>query len=703
MDASHDGSLGTGRALQVAWVAYCCAIVAAGVVSDSIPFMGSAGLFAVGGRGALRIGAFGVPLAVALAAWGVALFRQQVQPRYTPFLWWLLGLGGLMSLATVFAMDPTIALFGWQVEEQGLILWLLYLVLAALGSQLVSSPRRVRQLSLAVVGGAVYVAALGVSEVLGARPNAMVTLDTLWMLQRGMSTMMNPDLLGTYLVVPALLGVAVTVGCRGRSRIAAGAGTAVVVLGLVLTLVRGAWLGLFAGLVSLSVLIVAVGWYAHRKPGAASAAQSPFDGAGYCPSGGRAVKPDVRVIGVLWGTLVLVVAAAVAASPSIDGLFSRFVDPIGDSGRIPLWTESLQAVWSRPLLGAGPDNFLYAWQRCAGEATIRSNGVILALDSPHNVFLEIAVQFGLPVLVLAVGGVLWLCVRSIRRVIPQVANGSTHGWEVLGVVAAVAALGVSLTVGMVVMPIMVGVFTVVGMLMGIDARPVTRVRSAAVTNGIATGAVVVAVVAGAWAGLSGASAVLGNQAAPTYAVRTERNLAALSVAPWRLYPKLDLVKCALNLTPQQQQMYGLTAESAYLRLIDAEPLKSLHRFNYGDYMLLSSGNPPGALEQAETALRLQPVSAPGLMLRGDARIALGQRDEGLADLREAVRLESMAQERHSWDAPWVAYMSALADDAIQRGSDQSWDAASATFAAFRIRFPDNPFIPQFERVLAQSQ
>ena len=600
-------------------------------------------------------------------------------------------------------MDRSVAFFGWQQEEQGLLLWLVYFSIAFLGSQLVASPRRIGQLSLAILAGATYVAALGVSEVLGARPTTMFTLETMWMLSRGMSTMMNPDFLGNFLVIPAVLGIAVAAGCQGRDRVVAVAGTAIVALGLVLTLVRGAWIGLFVGLVALSVLVVAVGWATHRKPVAVpSNGGDPFGGAGYCPSGGKAVKPDVRAIALLWLTLALVLVVATVASPSISSLTERFVDPIEDSGRLPLWQESIAAANQRWLLGAGPDNFVYAWQEQASETTARSNGVTLVLDSSHNLYIDLVVQFGYPFVLVAVAGIIWLCVRAVRSVAPAVAQGRTHGWEVLGVVAATLAMGASFVVGMSIVPILVTFFAVLGMLMGIDARPVQGEPRRAVTGAALGLSVLAALVFGTWSSLSGVSAIVGNQMAPNYVVRAERNLAALKVAPWRIYPQVDLVDCAVNLMPPQQQMLGLDPETAYRRLLENEPLKALHQYNYGDYLLLVNGDAQAAYEYAERALELQPVYAPALMLRGDALIAMGEWEQGLADLAEAVRLESLSRVDHSWDGPWAAYLNALVADGKERGNGASLEQARSTLEAFRVRFPTSTFTTQIELMLSSD-
>ena len=684
----------------VAWVSYCVGIVAVAIVSEFVPFAGSWAVFALGGNAALRIAVVGIPIAVSVFSWAVSVFVGESRLRYTPFLWWLLALAGLASLSTVFALDPMTALFGWEKQEQGFLLWMVYLLIAALGSQMVTSPRRVGQLSRVIIGGATYVAAIGISEVLGARPTDMVATEGLWMLARGMSTMMNPDFLGNYLVIPAVLGVALAAGCQGRDRILAIAGTAIIALGLVLTLVRGAWAGLFVGLLALSVLVVVVGSLANRKDSSAAVESSPFDGAGYCPSGKQAPKLDTRPIALVWMMLAVVLVVAAIASPSISNIAERFIDPIEDSGRLPLWSESFSAAGDRWLLGAGPDNFLYAWQLHAGEATVRSNGVALILDSSHNFYIDTAVQFGYPFTLLAVVGVIWLCVRAVRAVIPVVAQGTTRGWEVLGVVAAMCAIGASFAVGITIVPILVTFFALLGMLMGIDARPVAAPVAGGVRVGVLAGAATVALLCALWASLSGLSAIVGNQATTSYALRAERNLAALSVAPWRISPVFDLINSTTNMMPAQQQALGVTTQAAYERMLKREPLKALHHYHYGDWLLLANGDAQGALEYAERALRLQPTSAPALMLRGDALVALGQWDQGLADLAESVRMESLAQTRHSWDGPWVAYLNALVADGRDRGNAESLAVARSTLEAFRVRFPQSNAVEQFEQMLS---
>ena len=127
-------------------------------------------------------------------------------------------MGALALGSTVFAIDKRVAVFGYWLNEQGLIAWVMLFGLAFLGSQLITSKRRLVQLSWSVVGAAAVVAALALLEVAGLRPFPGYGDSLEWIFQRGSSTMFNSDFLGTFLVLPAVLSVALAFQLVGWRR-----------------------------------------------------------------------------------------------------------------------------------------------------------------------------------------------------------------------------------------------------------------------------------------------------------------------------------------------------------------------------------------------------------------------------------------------------------------------------------------------------
>ena len=88
-------------------------------------------------------------------------------------------------------------------------------------------------------------------------------------------------------------------------------------------------------------------------------------------------------------------AGAVAAipllnSPRIQAIFS---DGGGTSFfRIALWKSAIQMIRDHPLLGVGPDNFLYAYR---GRYLLPEAWQESSLSHPHNVILDFAARLGL--------------------------------------------------------------------------------------------------------------------------------------------------------------------------------------------------------------------------------------------------------------------------------------------------------------------
>ncbi len=141
---------------------------------------------------------------------------------------------------------------------------------------------------------------------------------------------------------------------------------------------------------------------------------------------------------VLWGLAVLAGLAVVALLPFLGAeRFQRLLDFQQGTGfvRLNLWRSAWQMALDHPLLGVGPDNFLYvnrsfyllpaAWQEPN-------------LNHPHNWLLDWWTRLGLPGLLLAMlwwGGLITRLWRSFIKA------ENTGNWPViaLGLLAAVAA------------------------------------------------------------------------------------------------------------------------------------------------------------------------------------------------------------------------------------------------------------------------
>lgn len=670
----------------VAWWALCVAVVAPALVVDSVPFAGFDGIFAAGGRYALRIAALGLPLAVSALAWAVAALLGRVRLRHTPFHWGLAALVVLAGLSTVLALDPRVALHGFWLDEQGLVVWLLYALVALLGSQLVVSRARMEQLSFGVAGVGAVVAAIALLEVAGVRMFGIPADE--WMYNRGISTMMNPDFLGTYLVVPALIALGLAVATVGLRRIVAAGLGLVMLVSIAYTLTRGAWIGAVAGGVVLGVLLWAV-----REASTAHGSDSD--------EGTSSAQRAIPVAVVVAGFVLLV--ALLGAGPLASRVASTFENARSLnsllSGRITIWSELVPAIAERPVLGAGPGNMVYAWQPFAGEGTLAAQGSGAIIDSAHSVPLDLAVQFGLPFAVLLIVGVIVLAARAVLAAREAATGGHVAAARLVVVwVAAGAGIGVALLSGVTIVPILSLIAVLLGVQLAVVARPAKGPLGVSGTAFVALVAVT-AVALGTWSALTGYSAVAGNQATRNLPERARRDLVALQIAPWRQGPAMDLVRVTQQLSDGEQSAVGATEGRAHQMLLDRDGLNALTLYGAGDYQLMVAGNPERALALAERSLELRPVFVPGVMLKGDALIALGETERGLEYLGRAVELESLAVIEHGWETPWDSYLQALVREATDNPA--AAETARVVYARFAERFPNSMLLRSFgEQVTA---
>ncbi len=113
-------------------------------------------------------------------------------------------------------------------------------------------------------------------------------------------------------------------------------------------------------------------------------------------------------------TIVVLVVGLVALIPLLrTPRFANMLNPEqGTTGfRVALWYSSLQMVRDHPILGVGPDNFLYAYR---SRYVLPTAWEEFNLSHPHNVVLDFATRLGLPGLAIFV----WMQVVFWWRVLP---------------------------------------------------------------------------------------------------------------------------------------------------------------------------------------------------------------------------------------------------------------------------------------------
>jgi O-antigen ligase len=222
----------------------------------------------------------------------------------------------------------------------------------------------------------------------------------------------SPNNLALYLERTLAVALALALFARaGRLRIAALIAALVQLAAFLLTFSKG---GLFVALPAMGVALWGAGYLVLRKQGRST-----------------------RVLWALAGAALLV---GIALIPFLDTeRFASVIDFASGTGflRVNLWQSAWQMALDHPLVGVGPDGFLYAYRShyIFPQAWMEPN-----LNHPHNWLLDWWTRLGLPGLLLGLsfwGLLLWNLLQNLRRA------GRFIAWDALQVglfAATIAAL-----------------------------------------------------------------------------------------------------------------------------------------------------------------------------------------------------------------------------------------------------------------------
>jgi Tfp pilus assembly protein PilF/O-antigen ligase len=287
------------------------------------------------------------------------------------------------ALATPFALDPTVALYGAYRRYVGLTQMLDNVLLYVSVGVLFRDLRSLRLLAIVVFGTAIPVLLYALVQILGLDPLTFTASTRI-----PITTIGNPDIAGAYLAMIGISALGVAFLLAGRLPrvylLALGAIGVASVAGSYTTGVRGGLLALAGGITAIAALTFVM------------------------PSSslGR------RRIGVL--AVGVLIAFAVLFSPvgSRIRLTSFGSDPAVLS-RFELWETAGKAVAARPLLGIGPDNLVAFYQGNRAERSIAINRGEQQ-NSTHDVWLYIATSSGLAGLAAFIALVALLVERAVR-------------------------------------------------------------------------------------------------------------------------------------------------------------------------------------------------------------------------------------------------------------------------------------------------
>jgi O-antigen ligase len=312
---------------------------------------------------------------VLLAGAGIALLMGAYEPRaQSPALrifGILLGMqGAWLVVSTLLSKDPALSFGGGGWRRFGLVSQGAVLFVAWLAAQHTAGcPDRVRHLLRAIAGAGILAALYGVAQYFGWDPlleaRAYHIGDPPLTIVRPPGPLAYVSYFATYLLSVIFAGVALALleTSAGWKIVGVAAGI-VGTAALVFTGTRAAMLALFAGWAFLGF------W----------------------------LRPRVRVRAVAVGLAALLLFAGFCISPAGRLLRNRALWVSGDPGggsRLLLWRDSIRMVRERWLNGFGPETFSIWFPQYQSAQLARAHPTLYQ-ESPHNIFLDMLVDQGLP-------------------------------------------------------------------------------------------------------------------------------------------------------------------------------------------------------------------------------------------------------------------------------------------------------------------
>ena len=388
--------------------------------------------------------------------WGLRAGRIGPWLREDPARWVVLALALFLAANVVAAASSTsisVSIWGKRPggDGYGLYTMLCYAVLFLVVVTHIERPAQLWRLLGAVVGAGVLVGALGILQRYGLDPllARSVALD------RPYSTLGNPVFAGAFLLMTIIMTLTAVFVSHFRFRsvwplAAVSAVLAVQVLGMVLTLSRGPWIGLAVGLALLFIII----WLSF--------------GAGKM---GRVALAALLALGVSLGIALAAVGpeksaarldpAQEAASRGAIAERALSIYPAivggGVSGRLRIWKGVAQLLrdrpwsdvtpapplWVRHLVGYGPEMFRFAYP-LRGPPRATAQFAFEAHNYPLNVAVDVGAM-GLLSLLAAAAALLTVGFRKLLSAGPGLP--ATHRVLLAGLLATFVGRGVEMMVG----------------------------------------------------------------------------------------------------------------------------------------------------------------------------------------------------------------------------------------------------------------
>ena len=412
-----------------------------------------------------------VVLVMLAALWAArALLSRSLRIRRSVLDLPVLAIVGSAALSTILSVNPVLSVYGSYTRYEGLLTAATYALLFWFTVQFIESSAWVRVLLRAMLAGAAVECVIACSQTIVASAGNDLSVfgesaTTFDGVARALGTMGNANNLAIWLamLIPVAFHESLAAQ-RARWRLLAAGELLLMLVTLILTFGRAAWIGAAAGLVVVAVLL-------SRRA-----------------AWRRSARSGILVLGL---AVALLGGAALAAQrlgvPVVAPALSRLAslaDPAGGSGgvRLHLYGDTIAMVSQRPLVGFGPDTFGLVYpSRATGDVL---PGVIF--DKAHSDILQVAATQG----VLGAAADLWaigaLLVVLIRH---------RHAYGLAAVLGAVVAYQVAIQLNFAWFPVTAPYWVIAGVAVVLAGPP--RVREWRLPSSVAVRAAAAAAVTAA--------------------------------------------------------------------------------------------------------------------------------------------------------------------------------------------------------------
>jgi putative inorganic carbon (HCO3(-)) transporter len=289
------------------------------------------------------------------------------------------------ALSTVFAINSNVAIFGTYGRWEGLLTIINYALLFWLAVQFTSGESDSRALTWSLLISGYFIAVAAVLQAAFGLLGGGYFTATGGVIRADV-TLANPDFLGIFLATLIPIALAKLLSQRPLlTRVLAANLVVVLVLGLIFTYTRAAWIGALIG--TLAVVALRRGRFR--------------------------IGPVVGLVAfvALFVASIGVVGQIQSSSGVATAVYSRIIS-IRDIGagtegeRVRIWQDTLPLVMNRPMLGYGPDTFGLVYPMY--ETTKAAPGLLW--DKPHEEMLGVAAVQG----IVGVIAYVWILTTFVR-------------------------------------------------------------------------------------------------------------------------------------------------------------------------------------------------------------------------------------------------------------------------------------------------